>query len=278
MAVARGNQRPLAIPEIFNGEGKQLFSDWVDHFESVAAVNDWGADDRKKWIRARLTARAATAYKRLTAEETADYDAIVAALKRRFEPQCRKEVYMAEFQRRKKLRSEDWASYGEDLRTLVEKAYPTLQAEAQELLALNRFLSEITDVQLAFGVRQRAPATLDAAVAATLELETYLHKSSLPVESVNTQLTGSSVAGVSKSDGIEDVLKKLLERIDRLEGALEAQEDSKPSGGHQWVPHGDRRSRHQKLVCWDCREEGHFARDCPKKATKKQGNEKPSGQ
>ena len=123
----------------------------------------------------------------------ADYDAIVVALKRRFEPECRKEVYMAEFQRRNKLRSEDWASYGEDLRTLVEKAYPMLQAEAQELLALNRFLSEISDVQLAFGVRQRVPTTLDAAVAATLELETYLHKSSPFVASVNAKSTGDDV-------------------------------------------------------------------------------------
>ena len=80
----------------------------------------------------------------MTAEEMADYDAIVVALKWRFEPECRKEVYMAEFQKINKLRSEDWASYGEDLRTLVEKAYPMLQTEAQELLALNRFLSEMS--------------------------------------------------------------------------------------------------------------------------------------
>ena len=35
--------------------------------------------------------------------------------------------------------------------------------EAQELLALNRFL-DIKDPQLAFGVRQRTPANLDQAV------------------------------------------------------------------------------------------------------------------
>jgi len=59
---------------------------------------------------------------------------------------------MAEFQRRAKQRTEDWA--------------PTLQSEAQ----LSSWMKSDT------GVRQRAPANFDTAVAAALELETYLLK------------------------------------------------------------------------------------------------------
>ena len=87
MAVAEV-KRPYALPDIFKGQEKQGFSDWVDHFESIAVVNGWNADDKKKWIRAQLIRRAATAYKHRTAVETADYDAIVVALKRRFELEC----------------------------------------------------------------------------------------------------------------------------------------------------------------------------------------------
>ena len=102
-------------------------------------------------------------------------------------PERVKEVYMAEFQARKKRRTEDWATYGEDLTTLrVEKAYPTLQVEAQRLLALNHFLVNIDNPQLAFGVRQRAPTTLDEAVAAILELETYLKPRPTTMGSVET--------------------------------------------------------------------------------------------
>ena len=74
--------------------------------------------------------------KRLSDDDRSTYAKIVAALKKRFEPECRKELYMAEFQGGKKKRTEDWAAFGEDLKTLVEKAYPALQAEAQELQAL----------------------------------------------------------------------------------------------------------------------------------------------
>ena len=48
-------------------------------------------------------------------------------------------------------RSEDWATYAEDLKMHVEKAYPVLQVEAQELLALSHFLAQIENSQLVFG-------------------------------------------------------------------------------------------------------------------------------
>ena len=93
----------------------------------------------------------------------------------------------AEFQGRQKQTNEDWAALGEDLKTLVERAYPALQAERQELLALNQFLARIEDPQLAFGVRRKTPTTVDAAVAATLELETYMKSkiAALPIAQID---------------------------------------------------------------------------------------------
>ena len=144
--------RPVALPEVFNGEGS--WTDWLDHFESVADVNEWDAAANKKWIRARLTGRAAKALRKLPDDDCETFDKITATLKKRFEPKCKKEVYMAEFQAKRKKRTEDWAAFGEDLKTLVERAYPMLQAEAQELLALNHFLSQLEDSQLSFGDRR----------------------------------------------------------------------------------------------------------------------------
>ena len=44
---------------------------------------------------------------------------------------------------RKHLKEEDWASFGDALRTLADKAYPDLEEKARERLALNQFLSQI---------------------------------------------------------------------------------------------------------------------------------------
>ena len=48
-------RRPVAVPEVFTGEGSQRWSDWQDHIDSV---DGWSAADKKKWVRARLTGRA----------------------------------------------------------------------------------------------------------------------------------------------------------------------------------------------------------------------------
>ena len=50
-------------PEPFSGMGS--FSDWVDHFEGVAAINDWDDAAKLLWMRVRLVGRAQTTYGRL---------------------------------------------------------------------------------------------------------------------------------------------------------------------------------------------------------------------
>ena len=115
--------RPLITPVPFNGTGS--WSDWSDHFNSIAEINDWNAEAKKKWVRVSLIGMAATAYKRLPEEARADFGATMKSLKKRFEPESKKELYMAKLNRRRKSKTEDRAAFGEDLKRLAEKAYPT---------------------------------------------------------------------------------------------------------------------------------------------------------
>ena len=100
---------------------------------------------------------------------------------------------------------------------MVEKTYPTLQAEAQELLALNHFLFTIEYPHLAFGVRQRAPTTVDTAVAPTLELEGYLQGPCAPSTFGHVREYVIAAAGSSDEGVARDLLQKVLERLERLE-------------------------------------------------------------
>ena len=170
--------RPVLTPDPYSGEGS--WDDWIDHFESVAEINRWDDAAKLLWLRVRLTGRAQTAYKQLSEEARASYGACKAALRERFEPASKKELYLAEFQTRSKRVNEGWAAFADDLKVLANKAFPQLQTDAKEQLALNHYLGQITDHQIAFNVKQKRPRTLDEAVSATLELESYLLPSGLP--------------------------------------------------------------------------------------------------
>ena len=160
----------------------------------------------------------------------------------------------------------------------MEKAYPALQAEAQELLALSQFLAHI---ELAFGVRQKALTAVDAAVAATLELETYLRPKTvvMPIAQVEESSEDDVIAATvcSERGGAQDPFGTLLERMDKLiDAKLSAALGATVREPNNWSQPRGRWSRSSRTVtCWNCREEGHIARSCP---TKYQGNGRPSEQ
>eukprot|EP00731_Ephydatia_muelleri_P031436 Em0022g950a len=118
--------KPLLV---FSGES-QNWTEWAEHFESVATVNKWDSDDDSggwgaqwKWLKVRLTGKARTAFQKLPADK---YGECVKALKQRFELDSKKQLYVAELHTRERHRDEDWASYGDALRVLADKAYSDL--------------------------------------------------------------------------------------------------------------------------------------------------------
>ena len=150
------------------------------------------------------------------------YQGTKEALKNRFEPASRKARYQAEFQSRKKKRAEAWADYVEDLKILCDKSFPDLQEEAREQLSLQKYLEQLDQPQVSFTVNQRVPKSLDEAVTATLEMESYALPEKMaklgiasmdePVEPVR------SVAAVSHRNATTaEVLERLLKRMEKLE-------------------------------------------------------------
>ena len=92
--------KPVVLPEPFSGEAS--WDDWKLHFEDVAEVNAWTAEDKLKWLRVRLTSRAQRAFHRLPANSQASYAAATLAMQQRFEPKSRMTRYQAEFEARRK--------------------------------------------------------------------------------------------------------------------------------------------------------------------------------
>ena len=249
--------RPVVLPETF--DGSKDWNEWVFHFESVATVNGWTDEDKLRWLRVRVTGRAQKALHLLPKALQGTYAATKAALKARFDPESRHTRYQAEFQARRKKATEGWADFADDLKALADKGYPTLQDEAREQLAINMFLQQLAPPQVAFGVKQKRPRTLDDAVAATLEMESYVSPPPFGVSSTQPEeVACSPVSEVSRLDKLTRVVEQLAEQVERLQ-----QWETQPR---------QRRTRPFTGACWKCQQPGHMARDCSQNRSKPQGN------
>lgn len=258
--------RPAVLPETYSGEGS--FTDWLDHFESVAVVNDWDDAARILWLRVRLVGRAQSAFKHLSEEQRGDYKLAKSGLKERFEPESKCALYEAEFQSRRKQHNEDWASFGEDIKSLADRAFPDLDEKARERLALNHFLSQL-DSMLAFNVRKSKPKTIMEAITSTLELESYRTAPSNPA-----QPPAFVDAVQTKQDALMDVVQQLTNRMDKLEMEMKKLNQPRQQEYHDRPPRCDRPK--QPIICRRCGKEGHYARGCAASRHTDQGNDEPS--
>ena len=202
--------KPAVLPELYTGD--KSWDDWIDHFDSVATVNEWDNAAKLKWLRVRLTGRAGTVFRRLPEATRGDFKEANKALKKRFEPESKKELYMAELQTRVKKRTEDWAAFGEDLKILADKAYPDLPEEAKEQLALNQYLARLDNPQVAFAVKQGKPKTITDAIRVTLEIESYLQPSTTKqtVAQVDFDRDDSEIVAGTAHQTRDDALKLIL--------------------------------------------------------------------
>lgn len=264
--------RPAVLPETFSGEGS--FVDWLDHFETVAEVNEWGSAAKALWLRVRLVGRAQNAIKTLSEEEKADYTKAKDKLMERFEPGSKCALYEAEFQSRRKRPGEDWPSFGEDLKSLAIKAFPDLNEAAKERLAVSNYLSQL-DPQLGFSVRQRKPKTIAEAVTTTLEMDSYrLASSNAATGNIQQpQCDPSFVDAIqSKHDVVMDMMQQLMVRMDKLETELQRSQRRYNDYPRRRNTSKDQNGEKPPVVCRRCGKEGHYARGCAA-PHRPQGNE-----
>ena len=160
---------PFIVPDVFNGDLSVNWDEWIDHLESAAWVNGWDEGACLKWLEVRLTEKARNTRKCLGDDVKLHYDTATVALRWRFEPESRQELYFTKFQTRGHVSNETWAELANNLRLLVSKAFPDLSDDTREQLALDHFLSLLDQPELSSRVRQRHPKTINDGLSYTLE-------------------------------------------------------------------------------------------------------------
>lgn len=270
--------RPLVSPEIFSGESN--WTDWVDHFETVATVNGWDDATKLTWLPVRLTGKAQVAWKRLAADAKEDYDTAKESLRKRFEPDSKRQLYAAEFHSRRRRSGEQWGDFADQLRCLADRAFPTLEEDAKELLTLDRYLGNINDPKIAFAVRQQRPKTVEEAVASTLEMESYAAPEQKQAESKVSLVDEESeydLCMIRSQQGVVPLLESIVSRLEKLESNV-GDKDSRRGRWRRSDGSSPRRERlsqehaEQQVKCFKCGKEGHYARGCASRSSKPQEN------
>ena len=59
------------------------------------------------------------------------FNYLMEALHQRFKPDSRRELYAVKFQMRRKRKTESWATFGNNICALADKAFPKLGAEGR---------------------------------------------------------------------------------------------------------------------------------------------------
>ena len=206
---------------------------------------------------------------RLPDEATQTYGAIKKALREHFEPSSKQEVYKAEFENRRKRKTESWGDFGDELLHLVDKAFPNLQFEGKEQLALSHNLSQLEPMQVSFRLKQRQPKTVHEAISSTLELESQLaakpHLESISHVTVTDEPPAENIQAVQRD--MIGAMEKLVEWVEKLEVATKQRYPIgqgprrgmdvplRQSRGSQWNSGG-------QIVCRRCHRPGHYAQGC----------------
>ena len=169
-------------------------------------------------------------------------------------------------------------------RRLKNFSRQSIPRSAREKLAVDRFLGQISEPQLSFSVRQKQPATIDDAIAATQELQSHLQLANNRVQPLSEFTIGAvtdSDRSLQQIDRTATLLEQLVTTIEKLETELSTSQRPRPpqSNRHynrdQQRREGLPRQPRGPIVCFRCGQEGHFARGCaspPVTASQDQGN------
>ena len=128
----------------FSGESsdggfcKDIFQDWLEQFELIANVLGWSSQAKLVNLITRLQGQAYSFFRSCTIEQRTDYSLLVAELKKRFTPVTLPAIQTNLFHDRKQHVSESVDAYAQELRTLFNKAYPSVQQGTREAEALGQ--------------------------------------------------------------------------------------------------------------------------------------------
>ena len=264
----RSKSRSFVKAATYDGTG--LWNDYLSHFESVCKLNEWTDAEKALYLAASLRGQAQGVLGNLPRDDRESYRTLVKALQDRFAPLNQTELYRAQLRERRQKPSESLPEMGQDIRRLVNLAYPTAPTDVREILATEQFLDGLYNSEMRLKIKQARPLNLNDAIQRAVELEAYNRAERQRTDNIRVMNKDSTdTANVSKIDQFMETVEKNMRSLQKdmrdikqwkfqsqsyrpqSQGSMTRQNNSKPQD----------RSKVRK--CYNCGSDEHLKRNCP---------------
>lgn len=275
---AVASTKAMLLPRPCNGQDWAI---WLQHFEARAVIHKWNDNDLKlQWLVGCLTGSAELAFLHLPEATKSDYKKVCDALGERFAGADSYDVHIHNLEERRRTDGEKLGDFAGSVEQLAMLAWPTLESTARDEHSRRRFVMGL-DPSLRVAVLRRKPTSLQEALRAAREEEALCSLASginastksatqspvVAAANAGAATTPAIVAPVVAATSTDQLLQKLAAQLGSLEkevGELRADQRRRNSGPER----GSGRDRGRfRMRCWLCSEEGHRARDCPRRGT-----------
>ena len=257
-----GQKRLTLKPEAYSG--LEDWEEYLSHFELCAELGHWRGEDKRLALAASLRGSARTFYMSLPLEDKHNYEYLVQQLGQRFGSTRQYNRWLSKLEMRKRLPDESIATLSDDLRQMSQRAYPHLDARAQEAIALNQ-LYKCVSLEMKCRCIDKECTTVSHAVEIIERYEAVMgepQEKKKPAQARGVAEDGQATRGNFRPTNDYQGRRRWNNRSSETVQLSKAIEDLTSRLNHiEGKPQSSTYPRSRR--CYICNSTDHFFKDCP---------------
>ena len=238
-------QVPVVLPAQHGGlptfDGKMPWKDYLSLFETAAMVYGWTPAVRAAMLSLSLRGDALAVLQTVPVADRWNVNELISRLEMRFGHRHMEQVYRSQLKNRIQKPNESLQEFETDIARLVRSAYPSVDGEVYESLAVEKFSDGLREPETQQAIKLARPKTLGDALTQALEFEAVR-------QSVRSHVRVRAMEAEREPPAaVEEIVRRVLEKL---------------------------RTVRKEARCWGCGEKGHLRSKCRNKLAEKeeQGN------